>query len=85
MRKVILILDIVAFIASLIWAMIEPGYEPFIAVITSLGVLFAILFTKSKDTPPVKNKAKGKSTIFSQNAGDSATQYQAKGDINIKK
>lgn len=85
MRRVILILDLLAFVASLIWAMMEPDYEPFIAVITTLGVLLAILFTKRKNSRDETNRASGKSTILSQNAGDNSTQYQAKGDISIKK
>jgi hypothetical protein len=85
MRTVFLILDTAAFIASLIWAIMKPDYEPFIAAITSLGILLAILFTKQKRIPDVINKAKGKSAILNQSAGDHSTQYQAKGDINIKK
>jgi hypothetical protein len=85
MRKIVLILDAVAFIASVVWAIMEPGYEPFIAAVTTLAVFLAITFAKKKSTSTGTNKADGKSTILNQSAGDHSTQYQAKGDININK
>lgn len=71
----ILILSVLAFIGSLTWMIVEPGYEPAIGIVTSLiGVLTAWVQNKKKDAILTKQ---------TQTVGDHSIGIQAGGNVQI--
>lgn len=77
MRSFLLALDIIAFGTSIVWYVASPGYEPFIAAVSTLGIMLGMIFLKKNKSDKVRSK------YFKQKAGNNSKQYQAEGDINI--
>lgn len=73
--KIILILNVLALVAALIWLYTKPEWEP---LVTSLGLMAGLitqLFTKGKKD--------SNTIIMKQRSGNNSKNYQSKGDINI--
>jgi hypothetical protein len=66
--------SIIVFIGSKLWYCSEGGYEPFIGIFGSFSIVVGVLFVKEK-----------KKTVpnMTQQAGDSANQYQAGRNMKI--
>lgn len=77
MRKILLIINIAAFIASLAWLIYKPDYEPLISSLLTLGGLISFALIKPKDE-------KG-NILMKQKAGKNSTQYQSGGDMTINR
>jgi len=75
MRKTLLILNICAYIASLIWLYKIRDFEPLISSILTLAGLIGFVVTKP-------NKEKDK-IVMKQKAGKKSRQYQSGGDMTI--
>ena len=74
--KIILILNVLALVAALIWLYTKPEWEP---LVTSLGLMAGLitqLFTKGKKD--------SNTIIMKQRSGNNSKNYQSNGDINIK-
>ena len=76
MKKTLIILNIAALIAALIWLKVESGWEPLITSIGLVGALIAQIYSNNKSDENVKMTQKG---------GKKSKNYQAKGDINFNK
>jgi hypothetical protein len=76
LKALLLLILIVAFIASCVWAYKEPSYEPFLALFGSLAALIGYGVDSYK-----KSKDLHKQTQIS---GKDSKNYQAGGDINIR-
>jgi hypothetical protein len=74
-RNIIIILNIVGLLGTLIWLMVDPGWEALVAIIGSIIGLIAQLYSGSNEN--------GDKTIMQQKGGKGSTNYQSKGDINI--
>ncbi len=74
MKKTLIILNIVALIASLIWLMTDRSLEP---LITSIGLIASLitLIYRSDNGSGISMKQKG---------GKKSTNYQAGDTINVK-
>lgn len=73
MKKTLIILNIAALIASLIWLMTDKSWEP---LVTSLGLVASLItLTFSKD--------KGQGITMKQKGGKKSTNYQAGDTINV--
>lgn len=77
MRKTLLILNISAFIASVLWLIFNPDFEPLISTLLTLGGLIGFVLIKPK-------KSEGK-VVMKQKGGKKSKQYQSAGDMTIKK
>lgn len=75
MRKILLILNVCAFIASLIWLCKNRDFEPLISSLLTLAGLIGFTVTKPK-------KEMGKIGM-KQKAGKKSRQYQSGGDMTI--
>ena len=75
MRKILLILNVLAFVASLVWLYEVQNFESLISSILTFGGLIGFKVTKSKKD---KNKISMK-----QKAEKKSTQYQSGGDMTI--
>lgn len=75
MRTILLILNICAFLASLIWLYKVRDLEPLISSILTLAGLIGFIMTKPKN--------KTDKTTLKQKAGKNSTQYQSGGDMTI--
>lgn len=75
MRKTLLILNISAFIASLVWLYFNRDFEPLISSIVTLAGLIGFVVIKPKN--------KAGNTVMRQKAGKNSTQYQSGGDMTI--
>lgn len=75
LKKILWIVDILAFISSLIWFINKPYWDSLVSVFITSAGLIALFFVKtSKDNKKIN---------MSQDAGENSTQYQANGDITI--
>lgn len=81
-RKIILILNVVAAIVSLIWFIAKPDYEPFIVCVSSVAVALGIWIYNYK-TSNSKSLPEKPRTEFNQTAGKNSKQYQAGRDMTI--
>lgn len=73
MKKTLLILNIVALIASLVWLMKEQSLEPLITSIGLIATLITLIYSNNKDT----------SITMQQKGGKKSTNYQAGESINV--
>jgi 1,4-dihydroxy-2-naphthoate octaprenyltransferase len=71
-KKIIIILNIFAFLASLIWLIIEQTWEPLISTIGLIATLISLLYSNDDNKSTMKQKG-----------GKKSTNYQAGGDINF--
>lgn len=61
----------VAFVGSVTWCIASPGYEPAIAVVTSLAAFISSLFLKDKsNVDPKQNQSVGPGGIGIQAGGN---------------
>lgn len=74
MKNILLIINIAALIASLIWLKNDPSWEPLIASLGLIGALITQIFNKNK---PNQN------TSMTQKGGKNSKNYQSNRDINI--
>ncbi len=74
MKKVLLLISIIVLLASIAWLIFEPGWEPFIGIISSIGTLIGLYMNNNDDKPYNKMKQKG---------GKNSTNYQSGGNITI--
>ncbi|MDQ6469483.1 hypothetical protein RB619_02425 [Flavobacterium sp. LHD-80] len=71
----LLILNILAFLASIIWLYVERSLEPLISTLTLAGTLLVLFFnTDDNNDTKIKMKQKG---------GKNSKNYQAGGNINL--
>lgn len=75
MRKILLILNICAFIASLIWLYKIRDFEPLISSILTLAGLIGFAVTMPKK--------KSDKIVMKQKAGKKSRQYQSGGNMTI--
>lgn len=75
MRNILLIINIAAFIASLVWLILNPDYEPLISSLLTLGGVISFALIKSKN--------KREKLVMKQTAGKKSNQYQSGGDMTI--
>ena len=75
MKKTLIILNIVALIASLIWLMTDRSLEPLITSIGLIASLITLIYT-SDNGSGISMKQKGRKK---------STNYQAGDTINVKK
>jgi hypothetical protein len=68
MRAILLLLTILAFIGSCIWAYNVRDYEPYLAVVTSIIALIGLWVTDSPG-PPTMNQRGGKNSKNFQAGG----------------
>lgn len=73
-KKTLIILNIVALIASLIWLMTDRSLEPLISTIGLIASLITLLYNSDKSSG-ISMKQKG---------GEKSTNYQAGDTINVK-
>lgn len=78
-KKVLLILNILALIGTLIWLMTDRSWEPLVATITLVATLITQLYGSGD------NSGNGNTTKMSQKGGKNSKNYQSSGDININK
>jgi hypothetical protein len=76
MRKILLILNICAFIASIIWLYNNQDFEQLISSILTLAGLIGFVVTKPKNETDKK-------VIMKQKAGNNSRQYQSGGNMTI--
>lgn len=74
MKVALLILNIIALIASLIWLMTNQSLEPLITAIGLIASLITIIYSSNKDS----------TNRLIQKGGRKSTNYQAGGNINVK-
>ena len=74
MKKVLLILNIIALIASLIWLMTSQSLEPLITAIGLIASLITLIYSSNKDAI----------IHIIQKGGKKSTNYQAGETINVK-
>jgi hypothetical protein len=74
MRIILWIADLLGIVLSALWYIKEPGFEPIITGIATLGGLIALLITENKKPEKVEMK---------QKAGKKSKQYQSGGDMTI--
>lgn len=70
------IISILVFVFSCFWFYNNRDWEPFIAILTSLGVLITLFVVENKTS-------QNKPISQNQKSGDNSTNYQAGGDITI--
>lgn len=75
-KSILIILNVAGLIGSLIWLMVNPGWEP---VVTSIG-LVATLIAQINSGGDEKRNLK-----MRQKGGKRSTNYQSGGDINVQK
>lgn len=73
-KAILIILNIIAFLASAIWLYIDQTLEPLISTLTLAGTLLVLFFNTDENQNKTKMKQKG---------GKNSTNYQAGGDINF--
>ncbi|WP_211318040.1 hypothetical protein [Pontibacter mucosus] len=74
MKKILIILNIVALLASLIWLMTNQDWEPLVTSLGLLSSLITLVYSNSEEKGKIKMKQKG---------GSNSKNYQSVGDINI--
>lgn len=74
MKKVLLIINVAALIASLIWLKSESSWEPLIATLGLIGTLITQIFIKNQE---------GNNISMNQSGGKNSKNYQSNRDINI--
>lgn len=78
-KKILLVLNILALVGTLIWLKSDRGWEPLVATITLIATLISQLYGTGDST---NNGGKLK---MSQKGGKNSQNYQSSGDININK
>lgn len=73
---VIKLLALIALVASVVWFLVEPGYEPGIAAVTSLSTLIGIWISERKSESHRKSSQV-------QTVGDGGVAVQAGGDAHV--
>lgn len=73
-KTILIVLNILAFLASVIWLYIDQTLEPLISTLTLAGTLLVLFFNIDENQNKTKMKQKG---------GKNSTNYQAGGDINF--
>lgn len=76
-KKILLILNILALIGTLIWLKEDKNWEPLVATITLIATLITQLYGSGDSS------SNGGKTNLSQKGGKNSRNYQSKGDINI--
>ncbi|WP_262250400.1 hypothetical protein, partial [Parapedobacter soli] len=71
-KNVIIILNIAGLIGSLIWLMVDKGWEPLVTSIGLIGALIAQIYISG-----------GTGVSMKQKGGKGSKNYQSGGDINI--
>ncbi|SOE22260.1 hypothetical protein SAMN06298216_2707 [Spirosomataceae bacterium TFI 002] len=74
-KKTLILLNIVALIAALIWLFVSPDWEP---LVTSLGLISSLIVL-------VQKKSENGNIQMTQKGGKGSVNYQSSGDININK
>lgn len=75
LKFILLILNVVAFFASLIWVICEKSWESFI---TLIGLIISLIsLTRSDDN------SKGNKISMKQKGGKGSKNYQAGGNIKL--
>jgi hypothetical protein len=72
-KTILIFLNIVAFLASVIWLYIDRTLEPLISTLSLAGTLLVLIFNTDNDSK-IKMRQKG---------GKNSTNYQAGGNINL--
>ncbi len=75
-RLALIILNIAGLLGSLIWLLTNPGWEP---LVVSIGLIISLITQLY-----IGRSTNGGKTIMKQKGGKESTNYQSKGDINIK-
>lgn len=74
MRKTLLVLNLLALVASIFWLALEKTFEPLISTLGLIATLLTLIFS---------NNENGDKTIMKQKGGKNSRNYQSKGDINL--
>lgn len=77
MKRILFLLNLIAFIASILWMIIQPGYEPLISSVLTLSGLITFYF--------VNRKKDQRNITMKQKSGNRSKQYQSAGDMIINK
>lgn len=75
-KTTLIILTIAGLLGSLIWLMVNPGWEPIVTALGLIGTLIAQIKFGGGDNGGINMKQKG---------GKGSTNYQSGHDINIGK
>lgn len=75
-RTIGIIFNIAALLCTLIWLLLDSGWEPLATTIGLLGTLIRLLYSRKGDDDAI--------IIMKQKGGKNSNNYQSKGDINIK-
>lgn len=73
-KTILILLNILAFLASVIWLYIDKTLEPLISTLTLAGTLLVLFFNTDDNNTKTTMKQKG---------GKNSTNYQAGGNINL--
>ncbi|MGI0108312.1 hypothetical protein [Salinimicrobium sp. WS361] len=74
MKKILLIINIAALIAALIWLKNDTSWEPLVASLGLIGALITQIFNSKKTN---------ETTTMNQKGGKNSKNYQSNRDINI--
>lgn len=77
MKLILLILNILALIASIIWLSLKPDWEPLVTTIGCIGGLIVQYFSSNNEI--------GQNIKMNQKGGKNSKNYQSYGDITINK
>ena len=76
LRNILLTVNTLALVASVLWAINKPDYEPIISSLVLVATLIGLWVTDTPEQKALKQK---------QKSGDNSKIYQAGRDINIQK
>lgn len=74
-NKILILLNILALIAAIIWLFFSPDWEP---LVTSLGLISSLIVL-------VRKNSENGNIQMTQKGGKGSVNYQSSGDININK
>lgn len=74
MKKILLIINIAAILASLIWLKTDTSWEPIVTILGLIGTLITQLVLANQE---------GKTVSMKQKGGKNSKNYQSNRDINI--
>ncbi|TCN59400.1 hypothetical protein D0809_05770 [Flavobacterium circumlabens] len=72
-KTIIILLNILAFLTSVIWLYMDQTLEPLISTLSLTGTLLVLFFNNDNDSK----------TKMRQKGGKNSTNYQAGGNINL--
>lgn len=76
LRNTLLTVNTIALVASILWIIKNPDYEPVISTLVLVATLIGLWITDTTEEKALKQKQKG---------GKNSKNYQAGRDINIQK